>query len=230
MLSEPAIVARLAKATLGANSSVPWDDLVADYDRIRERIERVIPGFREVQRTGPRAGRVLPAERTATGHVSDCNRQGPLHCALAARRLPSKPGQLVMMTIRTHDQFNTTVYGLDDRYRGIQGERRVVLMNTDDLKERGLAAGEVVDLVGHFRGQTRRAERFLVVAYDIPRGCCATYFPETNVLVPIDSTADGEQHADVEIRGGDGREESKPYSTRNARMTSASCRGWVYCG
>ena len=95
------------------------------------------------------------------------------------------------MTVRTHDQFNTTVYGLHDRYRGVRGGRRVVLMNAADVRDRGLAAGDVVDLVSHFRGQTRRAERFVVVAYDVPRGCCATYFPEANVLVPIDSTADG---------------------------------------
>lgn len=96
-----------------------------------------------------------------------------------------------MMTIRTHDQFNTTVYGLDDRYRGISGERRVVLMNANDIRERGLAAGDLVNLTGHFRDETRLARGFIVVEYDIPARCCATYFPETNVLVPLDSTADG---------------------------------------
>ena len=95
------------------------------------------------------------------------------------------------MTIRTHDQFNTTVYGLEDRYRGISGERRVVLMNAGDIRDRGLKAGDVVDLTGHYRGEVRVAKRFIVVEYDIPAGCCATYFPETNVLVPLNSTADG---------------------------------------
>jgi anaerobic selenocysteine-containing dehydrogenase len=101
-----------------------------------------------------------------------------------------EPGQLVMMTIRTHDQFNTTVYGLDDRYRGIKHERRVVLMNADDIRARGLSAGDLVDLTSHYRGEERVARKFIVVKYDIPRGCSATYFPETNVLVPLNSTAD----------------------------------------
>ena len=95
-----------------------------------------------------------------------------------------------MMTVRTHDQFNTTVYGLDDRYRGIKHGRRVVFLNEADVSERGLKAGDVVDLVGHFRGVERVAEKFVIVPYPIPRRCAATYFPETNVLVPIDSTAD----------------------------------------
>ena len=104
--------------------------------------------------------------------------------------LPLDPGQLVMMTVRTHDQFNTTVYGLDDRYRGIRNERRVILMSAADIRANGLAAGDVVDLTSHFRGETRFAPRFVVVEYDIPARSCATYFPETNVLVPVDSTAE----------------------------------------
>ena len=94
------------------------------------------------------------------------------------------------MTIRTHDQFNTTVYGLQDRYRGIHNERRVILMNAADMTERGLKERDVVDLTSHFRGELRHASKFLVVPYDIPIGNCATYFPETNVLVPLDSVAD----------------------------------------
>ena len=95
-----------------------------------------------------------------------------------------------MMTIRTHDQFNTTIYGLDDRYRGVYGGRRVILMNEADLHSRGLSPKQLVDLTSHFNGQTRTAERFVVVPYDIPLGCTATYFPETNVLVPLGSRAD----------------------------------------
>jgi anaerobic selenocysteine-containing dehydrogenase len=99
------------------------------------------------------------------------------------------PGQLLMMTIRSHDQYNTTVYGLDDRYRGIRGGRRVVLVNAADAQERGLAAGDVVDITSHAADGTREARAFTVVVYEIPRGCCATYFPETNVLVPLGVTA-----------------------------------------
>ena len=96
-----------------------------------------------------------------------------------------------MMTVRTHDQFNTTVYGLDDRYRGVKNERRVVLMHAADIRERGLKGGDVVDITGHFQGEVRFARHFIAVEYDIPSGCCATYFPEANVLVPLGSTADG---------------------------------------
>ncbi|MFO0802132.1 MAG: FdhF/YdeP family oxidoreductase [Gemmataceae bacterium] len=190
LLSETAIVARLATATLGSRSNVPWAELAADYDRIRDRISRVIPGFENYnERARKPGGFYLPNKPrdgsfpTATGKAR-----------FTAHLLPDlavEPGQLVMMTIRTHDQFNTTVYGLDDRYRGIQNERRVILMNAADLAERGLKDGDILDLSGHFRGETRLAPRFIAVAYDIPRGCCATYFPEANVLVPLDSTADG---------------------------------------
>ena len=100
------------------------------------------------------------------------------------------PGELLMMTIRSHDQYNTTVYGDDDRYRGVVGGRRVIFMNQRDLEAQGLAAGAHVDLVGVHNGQTRVAPRFMVVSYDLPQGCAATYFPEANVLVPLDSVAD----------------------------------------
>jgi molybdopterin-dependent oxidoreductase alpha subunit len=190
LLSEVQIVARLAEATLGPRSTVPWRDLAADYDLIRERIERVIPGFDGYNaRVRQPGGFYLPNKPrdgefpTATGRAQFTAH--PLH------ELRVEPGQLIMMTVRTHDQFNTTVYGLDDRYRGIRHERRVVLMNATDLRERNLKAGDVIDLTGHFRGETRVARQFVVVEYDIPAGCCATYFPEANVLVPLDSTADG---------------------------------------
>jgi anaerobic selenocysteine-containing dehydrogenase len=95
-----------------------------------------------------------------------------------------------MMTIRTHDQFNTTIYGLEDRYRGIHNERRVVLLNSEDMRERNLQSGQIVDLTSHHEDGERHARRFIVVPYDIPRRCAATYFPEANVLVPVTSVAD----------------------------------------
>jgi anaerobic selenocysteine-containing dehydrogenase len=94
------------------------------------------------------------------------------------------------MTVRSHDQFNTTIYGLDDRYRGVHNERRVVFLNPDDVREQNLSAGQVVDLVSHFEGEERTARRFLVVPYPVPRRCAAAYFPEANVLVPVRSVAD----------------------------------------
>jgi anaerobic selenocysteine-containing dehydrogenase len=101
-----------------------------------------------------------------------------------------QPGELLMMTIRSHDQFNTTIYGLDDRYRGIYNERRVILMNAHDLAERNLKDGDLVDLRNEHQGKVRKAPGFVVVQYPIPKGCAATYFPEANVLVPISSVAD----------------------------------------
>jgi molybdopterin-dependent oxidoreductase alpha subunit len=187
--SEPAIVAGVAKATLGAKTTVPWDDLIGNYDLIRDRIERVVPGFEQYNeriRRGvfylPNAARDKRVFNNAAGKAKFTVHELP--------DIDPEPGQFVMMTMRTHDQFNTTVYGLDDRYRGVYNGRRVVFMNRDDVKEHGFAAGQLVDLTSHFRGEERRAPRFLVTPYDIPRGAVATYFPEANVLVPVDSVAE----------------------------------------
>ncbi len=186
LLSEPRLVAKLADATLGTTM---FGELADDYDRIRDKIARVVPGFDDynakVRKPG---GFYLPNKPREGGFSTSSGKARFTVSPLVEQRVA--PGELVMMTIRTHDQFNTTVYGLEDRYRGIHGERRVVLMNADDVRERNLVAGDVVDLVNRFNGVERRANRFRVVPYDIPRGCCATYFPETNVLVPIDSVAE----------------------------------------
>jgi molybdopterin-dependent oxidoreductase alpha subunit len=188
--SEPMIVARMARATLGARSTVDWEALVADYDRIRDRIERVIPGFdgynRRVREPGgfylPNLARDRREFTTTTGKAN--------FTVHPIQRVSLEKGQLILMSIRAHDQFNTTVYGLDDRYRGIHNERRVVMMNEADVAELGLQPGQVVDLTGHHDGQTRVARRFIVLAYPIPRRCAATYYPEANVLVPITSVAE----------------------------------------
>jgi molybdopterin-dependent oxidoreductase alpha subunit len=187
--SECGIVAGLAKATLGNRSSVDWDGLVSNYDRIRERIERVIPGFeRYNERARKPGGFYLPnpvAQRTFA--TSTGKAQFSTH-PLPDLRL--QPGQFLMTTIRSHDQYNTTIYGLDDRYRGVYNGRRVILLNPDDCQEAGLAQGDAVDITSHFEGQTRTARRFIVNPYAIPRRCAATYFPEANVLVPIDHVAE----------------------------------------
>jgi molybdopterin-dependent oxidoreductase alpha subunit len=186
--SEPAIVAGLARATLGARSKVDWEGLAGDYDRVRDLIERVVPGFDAYNRrvrepggfylpNGPREGRFTTPGGRARFTVHPIPEE------------PLGPGQLMMMTIRSHDQFNTTIYGLEDRYRGIGRERRVVLMNPLDAAERMLHAGHLVDLTSHFRGEARVARRFVVVTYPIPRRCCATYFPEANGLVPLGAVA-----------------------------------------
>ncbi len=211
LLSEPAIVTRLARAVLekgslekgselisakhppgrsGKSVLTPflWESLADDYDRIRDLIAQVIPGCEDYNRrvrqpagfylpNAPREGRFPTKSGKAEFSVN----------SLPELRL--EPGQLFMTTIRTHDQFNTTVYGLNDRYRGVHNERRVVFLNADDMRERGLSSGDAVDLTSHFNGSTRTARQFRVVPYDIPRGCAASYFPEANVLVPIESVA-----------------------------------------
>jgi molybdopterin-dependent oxidoreductase alpha subunit len=189
LLSEPAVVAGLARATLGSRTTVNWQELVGDYDLIRERIERVIPGFENYnERVRRRGGFHLPnAARERIFKTTNSKANFTIH-KLPAHRL--EPGQLLMMTIRSHDQFNTSIYGLDDRYRGIHNGRRVVLLNRADMEEIGVKEGDLVDLISHFEGEERTARRFAVVPYDIPRGCAATYFPEANVLVPVRSVAE----------------------------------------
>ena len=190
LLSEPAIVCGLARAVLGPTSAIDWEGMAADYDRIRDRIAEVIPGFEDFNaRVRHPGGFVLPNNAAALRFATETGKAR--FTVNAVPRIALDPGQLLMMTVRSHDQYNTTVYGLDDRYRGVYHERRVVFMNAEDVEERGLIDHQVVDLIGEFRGQMRVASRFIVIPYDIPRGCAATYFPEANVLVPVDDFADG---------------------------------------
>jgi molybdopterin-dependent oxidoreductase alpha subunit len=186
--SEPAIICGLALAGLGAASRAPWEAMATDYDLIRDRIARVVPGFEEYNRRIrdgvfylPNAPRDRREWRTATKRAN-----------FTVAPIPQRtlaPGEFVMMTIRTHDQFNTTVYGLDDRYRGVFGGRRVVFMHEEDMRAAGLMQGQPVDLTNRHGGVERVARQFMVAPYRIPRGCVATYFPEANVLVPIGSVA-----------------------------------------
>jgi len=189
LLGEPVIVCRLAKATLGNRSRVDWDRYAGHYDAIREAIESTIAGFQHYnERVRVPGGFYLP----------NCNREGKFNTASAKAHFqvatftepPLQPGELLMMTIRSHDQFNTTIYGLNDRYRGIYNERRVVLMHAHDLAARNLKDGDLVDLTNDHQEKVRRASGFVAVQYPIPQGCAATYFPEANVLVPISSVAD----------------------------------------
>ncbi|MEM6377766.1 MAG: molybdopterin dinucleotide binding domain-containing protein, partial [Bacteroidota bacterium] len=184
--SEPAIIAGIAKATLGKKSTVDWDRMIANYDHVRDAIEAVIPGFENYnQRVRERGGFYLPNGAREQKFNTE---SGKAHFTL--NKVPQttlKEDEYIMMTIRSHDQFNTTIYGLDDRYRGIFNARRVVLMNAEDIEALNLKQGDVVDLVGTYKGVVRRALHFIVVPYAIPPQCVATYFPEANVLVPIDS-------------------------------------------
>jgi molybdopterin-dependent oxidoreductase alpha subunit len=190
LLSEPAIVANLAKATLGERSTVRWDAFIANYDRIRDSIERVVPGFHDYnQRVRNPGGFYLPnGPREGTFKTPSGKAQFTVH---PIPRHNLAPGQLLLMTIRSHDQFNTTVYGNDDRYRGVHGGRRVIFVNAEDLREAGLSDGQAVDITSHYEGETRTVHAFKVVSYEIPRRCAAAYFPETNPLVPLGNIADG---------------------------------------
>jgi molybdopterin-dependent oxidoreductase alpha subunit len=187
LLSEPAIVARLAKAVVPRRAD--WDALVADYGHLRTRIENVVPGFeRYNERASAPGGFHLPNSakdrvwRTESGKAQFTVHDLPRHAL--------RPGQLMMMTIRSHDQFNTTVYGLDDRYRGVKNGRRVVFLHEADIADAGFAPGDLVDLVSEWDDGERVAHAFRIVPYEIPRRCAATYFPETNVLVPLGNYAD----------------------------------------
>jgi molybdopterin-dependent oxidoreductase alpha subunit len=186
--SEVRIVCELAQRVVGDRGSLRWADLAEDYDRIRDLIAAAIPGFADFnERIGdgftlPHPPRDSRTFTTASGRARITVNQ------LDVLDVPD--GALLLQTMRSHDQYNTTIYGLNDRYRGIHAGRRVILIHPLDLAELSVADGDVVDLVGIAEdGVERRAERFRVVAYPSARGCAAAYFPEANALVPLDSQA-----------------------------------------
>jgi len=191
LLNETHIVCEMAKATLGARSVINWDEFANNYDKIRDVIAQSIPGFEDYNKrvrekggfylpNGPRDGKFITEEFVdkAPFTVTEL----PVHHIEA--------DDYLMATIRSHDQFNTTIYGMEDRYRGIKNERRVVFMNQKDMDKAGFAAGEKVDMFNYADGIERAARLFVVVPYSIPEGSTATYYPETNVLIPISSVAE----------------------------------------
>ena len=186
--SEPAIVAGLAQATLGARTTVDWKGLVANYDWIRDHIEHVIAGFENFNERIREDVFYLPNEaRDKRKFNNGIGKAKFIVSKIDAHEL--QPGEYLMTTVRSQDQFNTTIYGLNDRYRGVYNGRRVIFMNANDVKEAGLQQGQFVDLTSHYENEKRVAKHFMVAPFDIPHGCTATYFPEANVLVPINSTA-----------------------------------------
>ncbi|HEX3868494.1 MAG TPA: FdhF/YdeP family oxidoreductase, partial [Gemmatimonadaceae bacterium] len=187
--SEPAIIAAIARATLGKRTTVDWQGLVDDYDKIRDHIEHVVPGFTQYNaRVRQPGGFYLPNDPYQGKFKTPSRRAKFTVHPIPERSL--EPGQLLLMTIRSHDQFNTTIYAENDRYRGIANGRRVILLNQNDIDRLGFVGDQWVDIVSHFEHETRRAARFKIVAYQIPHGCAAAYYPETNVLVPLRSVAD----------------------------------------
>ncbi len=185
--SEPWIVSSLAKKTL--DDSRDWMDLCNDYDKVRDLMANALYGFENYnERVRSENGFALPNPPRDNREFSTPDKKAHF----VSHDLPDvniDEDKYVMMTIRSHDQYNTTIYDLHDRYRGIHGNRRIILMNANDMIERGWKTRHIVDIVSHFEGETRRSDGWQVVAYDIPKGNIATYFPESNVLVPLDSTA-----------------------------------------
>jgi len=186
--SEVAIITELGRRLFG--DDLGWREMGEDYSLIRTHIEHVVPGFHAYEeRVSQPGGFMLPRPprdsrtfKTATGKARFTVNPP------TAVEVPA--GHLLLQTVRSHDQFNTTVYGLNDRYRGIKGGRRVIFVNGDDLNDRGLRDGDLVDIVSVWTDHERHAKNFRAVEYPTPRGCAAAYFPETNVLVPLDSTAE----------------------------------------
>ncbi len=189
LLSEPEIVRRIGAACF-PDGPFDWDSM-SDHDSVREVISRCVPGFENYNEksrleggfylpNGPRDG---PDWRTESGRAQ-------FHC----NELPEREiveGRFILMTVRSHDQYNTTIYGMDDRYRGIYNARRIVMMNVEDMSNLGLEIGDLVDITSHWGGREIKSEKWKVVPYDIPRGNLCAYFPEANVLVPLESTAEG---------------------------------------
>lgn len=188
LMNETGIVCNLAMATLGSASVVDWAGFASDYDKIRDAIEKCIPGFENYNaRVRQKGGFYLPnAARDGVFHAGKNNDRAVFTLSeVPENKLETH--EYIMATTRTHDQFNTTIYGLEDRYRGIKNERRVIFMNAQDMEKAGLKAKDQVDLYNYDDGIERVAKLFLVVPYEIPSGNTVTYFPETNVLVSINN-------------------------------------------
>ena len=184
--SEAAIIAGIADALFGGN----WTgEYARDYRHLRDKIARIVPGFENFNERLDHGGFYAPVGpkqrqfRTASGKAE--------FAICQIQPLPIESGQLVLTTIRSHDQFNTTIYGNDDRYRGIRSGRRVIFMNSKDMELRGLASQKLVDITSHYRGETRTVRAFRAIPYDLPRGNAAAYFPESNALVPLRQRARG---------------------------------------
>ena len=190
LLSEVEIIAGLAEALHGGDGPVLWSWLAEDYDRIRDLIARVVPGFENFNdRVSQDGGFYLPNSAKLREWDTE---SGKAEFSIAEMGVfEVGEGRFVLQTIRSHDQFNTTIYGMDDRYRGIENARRIVFVNPEDLRERGIAPCSLVDLIGIWGDERRFAKGFMAIPYEMPRASAAAYFPEANVLVPLGSQAEG---------------------------------------
>jgi molybdopterin-dependent oxidoreductase alpha subunit len=188
LMSDVAIIANLAHATLGSRSSTNWLGLAADYSLIRDAISRVIPGFENFNaRLASEKFFYLPNAAKHRIFKTSSGKAKLTVCPIPKHDL--QPDEFLLTTIRSHDQFNSTIYGLNDRYRGVFDGRRALFLNPLDMEERNLKAGQIVDIYSHFEGEIRKAPNFAIVPYAIARRSAAAYYPETNVLIPIRSVA-----------------------------------------
>ena len=188
--SEPEIIAMMAHAYFKEGHSMPWAELGHNYEAIRELIDKTVKGFKDTSQRSKGFGYYLPNNV----RERDFSKLPNGKAQLTINQLSSVElgeDELLLMTIRSHDQFNTTIYGLNDRYRGIHNERRIIFLNPEDMEQRGIEQRQEINLISNYSGVERKAEQFLAIPYNIPKGNCAAYFPETNVLVPIDEFADG---------------------------------------
>ena len=188
LMSDVAILANLAHATLGSRTTTNWLGFAADYNLIRDAISRVIPGFENFNARLASAGFLyLPNAAKQRIFKTSSGKAKLTVCPIPKHHL--QPDEFLLTTIRSHDQFNSTIYGLNDRYRGVFGGRRVLFLNPLDMEARNLRAGQIVDIYSHFEGEVRKAPRFAIVPYAIARRSAAAYYPEANVLVPVRSVA-----------------------------------------
>ncbi len=190
--SEVDIVCGIAQATIPQTGEIPWAAFRGDYTTIRHAISRVVPGCEAYAEKVDRPGGFVLPHPPRDSRTFTNKEQAAVFTVSPLDVLHVPDGRLILQTLRSHDQFNTTIYGLDDRYRGISNGRRVVFVHPDDIVALGLSDGQMVDLVSEWTdGSERMAPDFRVVSYETPRGCAAAYYPETNPLIPLDSTALG---------------------------------------
>jgi len=188
LMSDVAIIANLAHVTLGSRTTTNWLGFAADYNLIRDSISKVIPGFQNFNaRLASEGFFYLPNAAKQRIFKTSSGKAKFTVCPIPEHQLEA--GEFLLTTIRSHDQFNSTIYGLNDRYRGVFGGRRALFLNPIDMKERNLQAGQIVDICSHFEGEVRKAPRFAIVPYAIARRSAAAYYPEANVLVPVRSVA-----------------------------------------
>lgn len=188
LLSEPDIVARLAEATVGNTEKINWRWLIGNYDRIRNLIEKIVPGFAPYNKQVRQPGEFyLPNDTKRRVWNTPSNKAE--FGAADMDQFEVADGHLVLQTLRSHDQYNTTIYGLNDRYRGIGMGRRIIFLNPEDMATRDISPVSLVDITSYWNDGERHVEKFYAIPYDIPAGTAAAYFPEANPLIPVNSTA-----------------------------------------